>query len=624
MLGDQPLAPLLLALGFGERGKLTDDHWLVLSATSTSHLIAISGLHIGIVALISFTLAHLILKILPLNSMLSQQAKIKLMRLNVKYLPIIFSCFIAWYYAYLAGYSIPTLRALVMLCLFWFFKINAVNVSLFRWLLLSIFVIILCWPLSLLSASFWLSVAALCIIFATATRFLPVAKLADKDNTEERQGSLIIAVEEHENSPKMWFLSWCSNTKSKVYLWCKNLVIIQLALTIGMLPLAASLNHQLPLLSFFANIIAVPLMSVTAIPLTLFGVIMLPISASLSQIFFNLAHFSVEIIWWWLSYITDYVSQHSWAQLSISNSVLELLYLAVVVIFSWLYFRLNKVWLAFISVLAFSVFGLSTMKNNASNNNQGQWQLSVLDVGHGLAVVIEKNDHVFLYDVGASYPSGFNMADAALLPYLAYQGYQQVDGVIISHNDNDHAGSLSRLREKITVNKVIANDMSFLPDSTCLQGDTFIWQGLQFEFLSPTQVKGDKNDDSCVVIISDGFQQVLLPGDISVKQEQVLLSNKQISKKLTSDILIAPHHGSKSSSSLAFLSAVAPDYAVFSTGYLNHWNMPSPQVVSRYNKQNIITFNTAEVGMVTFVITPSTIEALSYRENIKPYWFNYF
>jgi competence protein ComEC len=294
-----------------------------------------------------------------------------------------------------------------------------------------------------------------------------------------------------------------------------------------------------------------------------------------------------------------------------------------------LFFRLSKgKFIAGLSLLMLAIF-----INFFSVREDKSWQVSVLDVGHGLAIVIEKNNHVFIYDTGASYPSGFNMADAAILPYLAHQGYQSIDGVIISHNDNDHAGGLRHLRAKIPIERVIANDSKLNPDSECLSGQNFSWQGLEFEVLSPMQAHGDKNDDSCVVIISDGIHRVLLPGDISVKQERRLLSVASIRNKLSSDLLIVPHHGSKSSSSRQFLTAVSPHYAVFSAGYLNRWHMPTDKISARYNAFNITTFNTAELGMVTFKFSPKytrkqaakavkkNIEVSNYSQDMRPYWF---
>lgn len=610
-LGDEPLGGLILALGFGERGKLTTEHWQVLSATATQHLIAISGLHIGIVAIASLMFIRLLTRLLPLNLLLSKRWQLKLMQQNFSYLAVLCSCFMAWYYAYLAGFSIPTLRALVMLLLFWSLKVLHIKLNLIRWFLLAIVIIVLLWPLSLISASFWLSVSALVIIFSTFARFsIPKVPLEEVSN---------VLLEKVPENPvnKKW-----RKIKARACLWVKTLLIMQLALTMAMLPIAGTLSYQLPLAAFFANIIAVPLMSVSVIPLTLLAVVLSPFSSVLSGFVVDFAVLCLSFVWQWLSYLAD----AKWAMVTISYQQIKLLMMFFIFIALALFFRLSTG--KFIATLGLFVITVSLVL--FKNSQQQTWQLSVLDVGHGLAIVIEKNNHVYIYDTGASYPSGFNMADAALLPYLAHQGHQSIDGVIISHNDNDHAGSLEQLRAKMRIDHVIANDSKLNPDRSCLMGQRFSWQGLSFEMLAPIKPDGDKNDDSCVVVVSDGVHSVLLPGDISVKQERRLLNIKSIRKSLNSDLLIVPHHGSKSSSSRQFLTAVSPSYAVFSAGYLNRWHMPTDEITKRYNRFNIQTFNTAEVGMVTFKFSPDKakktndekhIEVLSYRENMRPYWF---
>ncbi len=618
VLGDEPLGGLIMALGFGERGELTDTHWRVLSATATQHLIAISGLHIGIIAVATLIFTRIIIRFVPINLLLPKLWQAKLMAVNLRYLPVLCSCLMAWYYAYLAGFSIPTLRALVMLLLFWSIKLMTLQVSLLRWLLMAIVVIVLIWPLSLLSASFWLSISALVIIFSTVTRFpINVVKPREPHTT-----SMLSTLEK---APITFFKKHWRTLKPRTWHWLKTLFVMQLALTLAMLPIAASLNYQLPLAAFLANIVAVPLMSFTVIPLTLLAVVALPVSGWLAGVFSDLALLSLSWLWQWLTYLAS----AKWAIVSISYPQIQVMLLLLFLIALVLFFRINRA--KVIVALCFSTAVIAI--DSVTGQQQKDWQLSVLDVGHGLAIVIEKNQHVFLYDTGASYPSGFNMADAALLPYLKHQGYQVIDRVIISHNDNDHAGGLSHLRAQMAIKAVTANDMALIPDSYCIAGQSFTWQGLMFEVLSPTQVKGDKNDDSCVLTISDGIHRVLLSGDISIKQEKRLLNIPKMKEKLASDLLIAPHHGSKSSSSPRFLSAVAPRYAVFSAGYLNRWQMPSKEILSRYNTLDITTFNTAQVGMVTFNFNQTdvntndgegkvlgSIEVISYRENMRPYW----
>tara|TARA_R110000737_G_scaffold132041_3_gene163727 strand:- start:17065 stop:19569 length:2505 start_codon:yes stop_codon:yes gene_type:complete len=617
-LDDKPLGGLILALGFGERGKLTPQHWQVLSATATQHLIAISGLHIGIVAFASLIFIRAVARYLPLSLLVPKPWQLKLMQMDLSYLPVLCSCLMAWYYAYLAGFAIPTLRALVMLLLFWSVRFMAIKLTLLRWFLCAIVIILLIWPLSLLSASFWLSILALVIIFSTFSRF----SMTELQSVETQDKPSLLARDER---PKSVRVTNYYQLKSRALLWFKTLFFMQLALTMAMLPIAASLNYQLPLAAFFANIVAVPLMSVSVIPLTLFAVIALPFSAWLSQILVDLALLSLSFIWQWLAYLASV----KWAIVTVSYQQIQALLLFLVLIALALFFRLSRT--KFIATLVLFIAVTASEFFNAHHSKE--WQLSVLDIGHGLAVVIEKNNQVFLYDVGASYPSGFNMADAAILPYLKHQGYQAIDGVIISHNDNDHAGGLPHLRAKMAIKDVMANDLELNPDRNCISGQGFTWQGLNFQVLSPRQANGDKNDDSCVVTISDGFHRVLLPGDISVKQERRLLSITGMDKKIASDILIAPHHGSKSSSSRRFLAAVAPRYAVFSAGYLNRWQMPSKEILHRYHEFDIKTLTTAEIGMVTFKFdkakainkvdegSKSHIEIISYREHIRPYWF---
>lgn len=621
LLVDNDLNSLIFALGFGERGKLTQEHWRVLSATATQHLIAISGLHIGIIAFASLLLMRTLIKVFPIGFLLTLPQQLQLMRINVSYAAVLFSCLMAWYYAYLAGFSIPTLRALVMLLLFWLFKFIAVKVALLRWLLIAIVLILLIWPLSIISTSFWLSISALVIIFATCSRFPDAVSKAGGTNKD-------VTVISNPLSTHVTLNRW-QKFKVRSIVWLKALVAIQLALTVLMLPIAASLNYQVPLAAFFANIIAVPLMSITVIPLTLLAVIVIPFNATLAYIFTDLALMFLAMIWQWLSYLAD----ANWAIVAVSFEQLQYVTLLLIIVSVGLFFRLSmrKVFASLSLLLVSAIFDFVSPK---FDNN---WQLTVLDVGHGLAVVIEKNRKVFLYDTGASYPSGFNMADAAILPYLKHHGYQSIDGVIISHSDNDHAGGLKHLRANIAINTVIANDITLRPNRLCISRQSFHWQGLMFNFLAPNQPVGEKNDDSCVLLISDGLHRVLIPGDISTKQERRLLLNANTGDKLKSDLLIAPHHGSKSSSSIGFLKRVAPSYVVFSTGYLNRWDMPSEAILSRYSKLNIDHFNTAELGMIRFnfgrgsehkteqkldkLVPVKNIEISSYRKNMRPYWF---
>ena len=578
LLPQEPLSALLLALSFGERSQVTKEQWQVLQATGTQHLIAISGLHLGLVASGSFLICLFLLKVFPAEFFINRFKCQWLLTFNLRVWAITLSCLITFYYAYLAGFSLPTIRALLMLLIYWCIRLCGIKFSLSRWLLIAIFILILLNPSSLFSASFWLSLYAVSIIFLVMWRF-----------SKQLLGT------------------------SHIIAWCKSLLLIQVSISLLMLPLVAMINYQISLISLFANLIAVPLMSLTSIPLCLLAVLLLPLSESASAWLFELALQSIKLIWQWF----EILAAQSWATIDISNQqVLWIIAIFLVTALS-VFLSLKR---GFIIISAGAI--LLTVLALAFNEDKSQgWQVTILDVGQGLSIVIEKNRHGILYDTGASYPSGFNLVDAVVMPYLKHQGLKKLDKVIISHSDNDHAGGLKKLRQLISIDEVIANDKSLKGDSYCQQGYEFLWQQLTFTMLSPNSLRGEDNDDSCVIRISDGKYSVLLTGDISAKVERVLLSNKEISTQLNVNILVAPHHGSKTSSSDVFIKQVSPSAVIFSAGFLNRWKMPMEKIVQRYQKHKVSVFNTAENGMIQLDISNNGIHVKPYRQSIFPYWF---
>lgn len=629
LLPQHPLAPLLLALSFGERHGIEQTAWQVLQATGTQHLIAISGLHLGLIASMSFIFFALIARLIPLGSPAENVAHGLLMASNLRTLVMFFSLSAALGYAYLAGFSLPTVRALVMLLLYWLTRLLGIRFSVKRWLLFALFILMLITPFALLSASFWLSVYAVSIIFLVLWRF---SRTLQSGRTLSQK--------------------------------IRALLIIQLSLTVFLMPISALVYGKISLAALPANLVAVPVMSLITIPLCLLSVLSLTISDTLAGLFMGLALQSLSILWLWL----EFLSQQGWALLSLSRQQTHILTLVVVLlatktflsatllqstIFSSLavYCRryylavynravYNKakneavnsgqtghlvllsakhriIWLLLISGFALSLTLLALVRQNkVLPAFTKPWQVLVFDVGQGLSVAIKQGKHLILYDTGAAYPSGFNMADSVILPYLQQQNIGQLEKLIISHSDNDHAGGLSILRNNLVLDQLVANDPTLNGNAACLRGDDFTWQGLSFRVLWPKESKGRKNDHSCVIQISDGKNRVLLTGDISSRVERKLLGSG-----IKSDLMIAPHHGSKSSSDVAFLQAVAPQYAIFSAGFLNQWSMPSEEVIQRYQQVGIKTFTTAKSGMITIELDASGIEITQYRRHSWPFWF---
>lgn len=589
LLPEHHLTPLLLALGFGSRHELNPQLWSVLQATGTGHLIAISGLHIGLVVTASYFLFMLFIRLMPLehcNHFSFFQT------LNVRYLIIIISLSIGLIYGYLAGYSLPTLRALLMLSVYWLSRVFKIKISIKRWLLLTLFLLTVMSPFSLFTASFWLSVYAVIIIFLT-----------------------------------LWRFKYLLNSGNLLWRFIKGLVVIQFSLTVMLLPISAIFFQQVSLLALLANLVAVPWMSFVTIPLCLLSVLLIPISDVITQFLMGLCIDSLQVLWDYLNYL----SQQTWAVAKLSSKSIQLFVLfglfSLFVLFS-LSPLLPKYLITYRQkylhklLMSFSVLLLFTLNSQSSDTSDfgsgSKWQLIVFDVGQGLSVLIKRGASAILYDTGASYPSGFTIVDAVILPYLQHVGVTQLDKVIISHSDNDHAGGLTELQDSIVINELIYNNKKTDENSICIQGESFYWQNLQFKMLWPRDVVSKKNDDSCVILITDGKQSVLLTGDITKKVEAKLL---QQYPSFNTDILVVPHHGSKTSSSDKFITTLSPTVAVVSAGYLNRWNMPVPEVVKRFKQQDVELLTTAKSGQIIFNLSKEGISKQSYYRDLWPFWF---
>jgi len=686
---EHPLRALMYALAFGERSQLMPEHWRVLRATGTGHLIAISGLHLGLVATGGYFIMMMLVRLLPLGLLSSQKFPLnklssstlasstlplkKIIRLNhfvlnnallnsnSRYIAIFFSIAITVFYGFLAGFSLPTQRALVMLITYWLARLLAIKLSVKRWFLLTIMILTLMSPFSLFTASFWLSVYAVSFIFLTLWRFRFYLK----------QGNAAIR-------------------------FLKGLLMIQVSLTIMLLPISALFFQQLSVVAFFANIVAVPWMSFISIPCALLSVVLMPVNEFLAQFFILISVESIELLWHYLTFIADF----TFAQQGISQWQQQLLTLVIAFVFIRVFLapsmpmslifrgllsktknrnkskvqfenqprlviknkaQRTKYWASIITlsiISAISALALSGSEYTKANETKitaqqaNVWQLHLFDVGHGLSILISRDGQALLYDTGSAYPSGFNMAESVIIPYLQYAGIKHLDKIFLSHSDNDHAGGLTQLLAGINVRQLITNDSKLAKKHqqivSCYQGMKFNWQNLSVKALWPlmpekkakldidqlsktakaTEIaKNDRaktketkqgNDDSCVLLISDGKHKVLLTGDISKKVERKLIS---IYPELTADVLLVPHHGSKTSSSQEFIQQLSPKIALVSSGFLNRWKMPVKQVTSRYQQQGVTLLKSSDKGQIVLTFANDiTIE--NYHDDLRPFWFS--
>lgn len=435
-------------------------------------------------------------------------------------------------------------------------------------------------PFVVLSASFWLSFFAVFLIFYSISNRLKS------------------------------FNKWES--------WCR----IQITLSLGLIPLSLLFFHQISWVSFFANLIAIPLIGFIILPLSLFGSLLSLISFRLGSISLILSEHLLEFLWKILRFcseipFTQYHSYLSMRWIFIASLIAVLLLLGPK--------GIPGRWLGFIWALPLFFF-------EAKGPQQGDVWIHLLDVGQGLASIVRTQHHVLIYDTGPRLTPSFDTGKLVVLPFLQTIGVKKVDLMIISHGDNDHSGGANIILHQIKVDKILSSipEKLFLkivgPEKTmdlCKENMHWEWDGINFDILyPPPNDVYEGNNSSCVLKISNHLHSILLVGDIEKKAEDYLVRTKQ--NKVFSTILVVPHHGSKTSSSITFLNQVQPAYALFSTGFHNRFHFPHQIVLNRYQRLGAKIYNTAAEGAITLKLNAlnKKIEVETYYEKNHRFWWD--
>jgi competence protein ComEC len=247
-----------------------------------------------------------------------------------------------------------------------------------------------------------------------------------------------------------------------------------------------------------------------------------------------------------------------------------------------------------------------------------------------LAVFVRTHHHTLLYDTGPQYNAQTDAGGRILVPYLRAEGVKRLDGLIVSHNDNDHSGGMRSVLSQVPVNW-LASSLPKLPDELesikhlpCFAGQRWQWDGVHFEMLSPdaASYKDENikdNNRSCVLRVTSAYGSILLSGDMERPVEMALAESS--ASALRSDVLIAPHHGSRTSSSETLLDAVNPKMAIFTVGYRNRFGHPKSDIVERYWRRGIETYRSDEDGAVLLNFNAEdNVSAQSWRKTHRRYW----
>ncbi|PMG29726.1 DNA internalization-related competence protein ComEC/Rec2 [Shewanella sp. 10N.286.52.C2] len=623
--------PIINALLFGDKTDISTEQWQALRSTGTGHLVAISGLHLSVVFGLSWSLFRLLL----LNFMATSS------RRNL-ILAVLMAAMVAAGYGYLAGMAISTQRALMMLLMIVLLTVFRQHASTWQRLIWALFAVLVFDPFASLSAGFWLSFSALAIILFT------IDYLGVKSTTELNPQQLNTAVEltdvqiQQDDSLRARGLRRLSQLKSNLMGFLINFWAIQWRLFIGLGLIQALLFGSISIHSIWINFLMVPWFSVIVIPLCMLALLLNSVLMLLPAPEF-ISYAIVSTLLWLTDhslapfyYLLSLSGQLPLAQFHLSDALtVSLLLLALgLFLFKW---ASDIHWRVCFGLMAlpfmFQVYGF--IKDNTQPlSTKLLWQMHVLDVGQGMAVLLQQGHKGILYDTGAAYGDNFSYAQRVVIPTLMAKGVTELDYLIISHDDNDHAGGVNELLKhfnKLTIisnidkyqQTDITNTVQFdaqLADKTQKQCDdrTFNWFNLAITLTSNMAAKSD-NNQSCVVHIDDGNNRVLLAGDIEKQTEQRLIQSGSL---LDADILLVPHHGSRTSSSAEFIAAVNPSEAIFTAGFANQYGFPKHDVVERYKTHGVTTLVSGETGQLSIDFKRQSYKIRPYRTVIEPFWYN--
>lgn len=536
-LVDVPLAGVLLALLVGERFALSQEQWLVVQQSGLAHLLAISGMHLSLVTGFAFVLAWQLLG-------RSTYQRRRRESMNLWVLTPWIALPLALCYAWLAGFAIATLRALLMLLVLWWHKAHAHRVSSWRILLRAVVVVIWVQPMAPLSLGFWLSVGAvLCILFMNwrwpnyRGRFAKFRAL--------------------------WRFEWLITL----------LFVPVMAATFGGVASAAALT----------NLVIVPLVSFWVLPLGLVGL--------------GFAVFE-QLAWaqWWLT-LASWPLAKLWPTISsLATQPWQWLPAAQLPSWPWLALTVALVVLPLRwrwRLLSASVVSFAWLITTAIPPAAG-YKLHVLDVEQGSAIVLERQGKAFLIDTGASWQGYGSMAERVILPFLAARRLHPEVG-FITHTDRDHEGGYATIANAYPTMRWYGGRFG----APCIAGQQGEWRESTWRVLHPRAeaMRGNNsNDSSCVVLLELAAVKVLVTGDIEKRSERKLVAELA---PLQADILLVPHHGSKSSSESYFVKHVKPSVAILSRGRNSAYGHPHQSVVTTYSELRIPLIDTATGGQIT-------------------------
>jgi competence protein ComEC len=565
VLGETPASGILAALAVGDQRSISGEEWRLFNRTGVTHLMSISGLHVTLVSGLLALVA----------GWLWRRSPWLLLRLPARKAGALAAIAGALGYTLIAGSGVPAQRT------FWMVSVVALALwsgriaSPARTLALALAVVLAFDPWAVLSAGFWLSFGAVALIFFVSNE----------------RGAMV----------EQWLR-------------------VQWAVTLGLAPAALFLFAQVSIVGPLANAVAIPVISAVVTPLALAAAV-LPWDGLLESAAW-LVQWLLQFLEWCSSQPAAVWQQHApplWSVLLALAGVL------------WLLAPRGVPWRATGLALMLPAVALPPPAPR-----QGEAWITTLDVGQGLAVLVRTAHRSLLYDAGPAFGTEADSGERIIAPYLRAAGIQRLDVLIVTHNDTDHSGGAAAVGENFEVGEMLSSLpaghplLALAPGARrCAAGQGWEWDGVRFELLHPASADArarKSNDLSCVLKVSAGGRSMLLTGDIELPAEAELVERGATAlaerghPALTADILLVPHHGSRTSSGAAFLGAVQPALAVVPVGYRNRFGHPNAGVMERYAAMNIRVFRTDRDGAVTVSLSRAGLDVIGERQQRRRYW----
>jgi competence protein ComEC len=607
VLAAAPHAGVVLALATGVQAEISPEDRRRFALTGTSHLVAISGLHVSLVAGL---LGWCTTRVWALAARLGWLLPLRLPAQQAGALAAVLG---GGAYVALAGFGVPAQRAWWMLLAAALARLSRCETGVSTVLAWALAMVVLVDPWAVAAPGFALSFGAVAALVAASGRERVRPRPRDGSSEGSRGGAARAQGAPH----PLRGLALAAGAHLGAALRVHG------AVTLALAPLSVLWFAQLPLLSVPANLLAIPWVSFLVTPAALLSVVL---PAPLDAWTLHLAHGGVR----WLAAYLDVWAALPWAVWRLPEPAPLPLGLALLGLLWWSMPRgwPLRHWAA--------CLWLPLLWPGGTGPARGEFRITVLDVGQGGATLVETRHHRLLFDTGSG-PSAGDAGTRVVAPYLAARGYTALDLLVLSHGDSDHAGGAPAVWRALRVAHLRASlppahrlwqqarQAGVAQAAPCHAGQQWQWDGVNFAFVWPACAPDAlaPNRTACVLKVWNGAHAALLSADIEAGAEQALLARSEALEgagALRADILLAPHHGSKTSSTAAFIAAIVPRHVVFQVGYRNRFHHPNAAVVARYGARAAQLYRSDRDGAVQFETAANGLDVQCYRTVHRRYW----